>query len=200
MNEIYKITNLITKKSYIGITSQGHIKRFKAHINEAKRNQYDTYLHRSIRLYGEENFKIELLESYEDREEALSAEISLIRELETLQPNGYNQHEGGKGGLLNPSKEVREKLSAAKKGKPAHNKGKPMSEEQKKKLSDIHKGKPKSEKHKLAMSKARKNKSGHLKFEICGNINKYNKGCRCDLCKSAQSKLYHKRKNRISSI
>jgi len=193
MNEIYRITNLITNRSYIGITSQGYIKRFNVHVSEAKRHKYDTYLHRSIRLHGSENFSIEVLETHEDRQEALLAEVRLIKELGTLQPKGYNQHEGGKGGFLNPSKELREKLRNAKLGKPSHNKGKIMSEEQKKKLSDIHKGKSKSESHKKSMRDSRLKRLGKPKYEICGTINRYNFGCRCDLCKEASNEQYIKR-------
>lgn len=166
MNEIYKITNSVTGKSYIGITSQGYLKRFRVHKSEAKRKKYDTYLHRSIRKYGEENFTIEVLENHEDRYIALSAEIRLIRELKTLQPDGYNQHEGGRGGFLNPSQEVREKLSKAKLGNIPHNKGK----------------------GKIFPEKVIKEKVTLLK--TCGSMAMYSKGCRCSLCVSENSRYY----------
>ena len=54
------------------------------------------------------------------------------------------------------SEETKKKISEAMKGKPAHNKGVPMSEEQKKKLSEINKGKHLSEEHRSKISKAHK--------------------------------------------
>lgn len=63
------------------------------------------------------------------------------------------------------SKVAREKISKAHKGKPAHNKGKPMSEEQKRKLSDSKKGKKRkshSEETKKKISEGNKNKKVSL--------------------------------------
>ena len=67
------------------------------------------------------------------------------------------------------SEETKKKISAAKKGKPAWNKGKPspnkgkkLSEEHKKKLSAALKGKPFSEETKRKMSEARKGKHWKL--------------------------------------
>ena len=42
-------------------------------------------------------------------------EIYWIKKLNTKSPNGYNLHDGGRGGCLNPSDELRQKLSDAKK-------------------------------------------------------------------------------------
>lgn len=50
--------------------------------------------------------------------------------------------------------EYRKHMSETHKGKPSHNKGKKMSEEQKKKLSKAHKGKPFSEEHRRKLSEA----------------------------------------------
>ena len=69
-----------------------------------------------------------------------------------------------------PSKENRRKVSEARKGKPAWNKGKPgttnngmhRSEEWKRKVSEALKGKPKSEEHKRKLSEARKGKHWKL--------------------------------------
>ena len=44
--------------------------------------------------------------------------------MNTKSPNGYNLHDGGRGGCLNPSDELRQKLSDAKKGRIPWNKGK----------------------------------------------------------------------------
>lgn len=120
---IYKITNTITRKSYIGQTKNPINKRFCTHISEANRSVYDTYLHRSIRKYGKENFIIELIEKCNE-DNIHDREKYWISELNTKAPNGYNLHDGGNGGCLNPSDELRQKLSAAKRNYVPWNKGK----------------------------------------------------------------------------
>lgn len=120
---IYKITNTVTQKCYIGQTKRTIQRRFTSHISEANRNLYDTYLHRSIRKYGKENFIIELIEEC-NQENISDREIFWIQTLNTKSPNGYNLHDGGYGGCLNPSDELRQKLSNVRKGKTPWNKGK----------------------------------------------------------------------------
>jgi len=75
IGEIYKITNLITNKMYVGQTRShylnkgkyrpfGHIGRFKKHLSEARRINNIcscSYLNSSINKYGAENFKCELI-------------------------------------------------------------------------------------------------------------------------------------------
>ena len=118
-----------------------------------------------------ETLKEEYIKTCYSEEEMCSDEQHYIKVFDTLWPNGYNLTEGGDGVL--PSEEVKKKMSNAKKGKPAHNKGKPMSEEQKKKLSDSlkgrtspmkgrtspNKGKPMSEEQKKKLSNAHKGKT-----------------------------------------
>lgn len=139
---IYKITNTITNKCYIGQTKRTISKRLKTHFQEALANKYDMYLHKSIRKYGIENFVIELIEEC-SVDNIYEREIFWIRELKTVAPNGYNQHEGGRGGCLNPSNELRKKLSDAKKDYIPWNKGKIgvqlMTDETRQKMSSIRK-------------------------------------------------------------
>ena len=118
-----------------------------------------------------ETLKEEYIKTCYSEEEMCSDEQYYIKLFKTLWPNGYNLTKGGDGVL--PSEEVKKKMSNAKKGKPAHNKGKPMSEEQKKKLSDSlkgrtspnkgrtspNKGKPMSEEQKKKLSNAHKGKT-----------------------------------------
>jgi len=60
---IYKITNKITNKSYIGQTIYSVKKRYKGHLSAAFKYNSGFYIHRSMRKYGEDNFKIEIIES-----------------------------------------------------------------------------------------------------------------------------------------
>ena len=79
-----------------------------------------------------DTLKEEYIKTCYSEEEMCSDEQYYIKLFKTLWPNGYNLTEGGDG--LIPCEETRKKLSEVHKGKPAHNKGVPMSEEQKKKM------------------------------------------------------------------
>jgi len=105
--EIYRITNIVTEKSYIGQTRShrlnhgkyrpfGHLGRFKDHIHEAnstKKNQC-RYLNSSILKHGVDNFKCELILTC-DVEDLDSYEIQYISQYNTKFPNGYNLTNGG---------------------------------------------------------------------------------------------------------
>ena len=66
---IYKITNLINNKIYIGQTVQKNPKmRWYAHLAYA-RNGVKAHLYDSIRKYGKENFKWEVLQQANDIDE-----------------------------------------------------------------------------------------------------------------------------------
>ena len=81
-----------------------------------------------------ETLKEEYIKTCYSEEEMCSDEQYYIKLFKTLYPNGYNLTEGGDGVI--PCEETRKKISEANKGKPAPNKGVPMSEEQKKKISE----------------------------------------------------------------
>ena len=118
---IYKITNSITKKSYIGVTRQNPRSRFSAHISTAKRNDPSekSALYGAIRKYGREAFLLEVLAEASSIEEMLMIEKGLIAEHGTYFPNGYNLTSGGDGALnFVASPELRAKRSVAMKGKP----------------------------------------------------------------------------------
>ena len=126
-----------------------------------------------------ETLKEEYIKTCYSEEEMCSDEQYYIKLFKTLYPNGYNLTEGGDG--LIPCEETRKKLSKAHKEKPAYNKGVPMSEEQKKKISKANKGKHHSEEQKKKISEAligEKNPFyGRLHSEESKNkISKANKG------------------------
>ena len=93
---IYKITNLVNGKMYVGQTKGTLAHRWGQHRAEGNsqrdHHQYQT-LYRAMRKYGVENFEIELLQ--ECTEEELNAlEIYWIGRLDTYR-NGYNMTIGG---------------------------------------------------------------------------------------------------------
>lgn len=75
---IYKITNNINNKIYIG-KSKNPYKRFSTHKTLAIKYKglYEcTKLYRSIRKYGKENFSLEILESFQDEKSSYESERS----------------------------------------------------------------------------------------------------------------------------
>jgi hypothetical protein len=97
---IYKITNLLNGKVYIG-QSIDIQKRLKAHFAYAKNKnskEYNTSIHNAIRKYGEENFICEIL--VECKEEDLDdLEQYYINYFNSAnRDKGYNLTTGGLGG------------------------------------------------------------------------------------------------------
>ena len=66
MGLIYKITNLVNNKIYIGKTVKTLEKRKKDHCSNAKTNSSNMYISKAIKKYGEENFIWEILFEEED--------------------------------------------------------------------------------------------------------------------------------------
>lgn len=90
---IYKITNKINNKSYIGLTTKSIEKRFKDHQYIAESgNGY--YIHAAIRKYGIDNFNLELIDTADNIEELKELEISNIEKYDTFN-SGYNLTAGG---------------------------------------------------------------------------------------------------------
>lgn len=99
MGFIYKITNVINGKIYIGKTSKTIEDRFKNHIKQAKRGDDNSYLHSAMKKYGFENFLVEQLDVADSIEELNSKEIYWIDKLDSRNSHiGYNQAAGGDGG------------------------------------------------------------------------------------------------------
>lgn len=93
---IYKITNLVNNKVYIG-QSINIEKRIKEHFWKAtceKDISFNSILHQAIRKYGKENFIWEILEecSVEDIDRL---EQEYIKQYNCISPNGYNILVGG---------------------------------------------------------------------------------------------------------
>ncbi len=92
---IYKITNKINGKSYIGQTIRSIRERWENHKTTAKYLKRDTYLYKAIRKYGLENFTIEEIDGANSLSELNYKEFIAIHKNNTLAPNGYNLKEGG---------------------------------------------------------------------------------------------------------
>ena len=89
---IYKITNQINDKIYVGQTIRPIQQRFTRHINDAVNNVIDTHFARAIRKYGPENFVIELIDVAETQSELNEKEQLWIHKLNaTNSQYGYNE-------------------------------------------------------------------------------------------------------------
>ena len=95
---IYKITNDINNKIYIGKTLHSSIEiRFNEHKSDAKRQRCEKRpLYDAINKYGEEHFFIELIEEV-PFEELSNREIYWIKYYNSYGVNGYNATSGGDG-------------------------------------------------------------------------------------------------------
>jgi group I intron endonuclease len=110
---IYKITNTVNGKFYIGVTTQLISVRFSQHICHATTKSPQGMLPKAIRKYGRDAFVIEQLDQLETGVDGLAAEAEYIA---ILKPQ-YNCTEGGLGqrGMI-VSDETRAKISVLKTG------------------------------------------------------------------------------------
>lgn len=129
---VYRITNLINQKSYVGVT--GNLRRrLQGHMTAARCGRGKA-IHAAIRKYGASSFAVDVLDRCSSREEALAIEQCRISEMGT-QVGGYNLTAGGDG-VRSLVPEVADRLRAS--------------------LSCALRGKPKSVEHRAAMSECRK--------------------------------------------
>lgn len=134
---IYKITNTITSKIYIGQTIKDIPEyRWSTHKSFAKRNVKSKF-YNSIRKYGENNFKFEVIFKAFDIESLNFFESYFIEYFNSIS-NGYNQLSGGNNRLL--TEEIKNKISIAHKqrfenGFIPNNRGKVFNSDVKKKQS-----------------------------------------------------------------
>lgn len=103
MNAIYKITNKINNKVYIGQTTLSIEQRWKYHVQDClsgKVNVEKRPLYEAMLKYGLENFSIELIEEVQDICELDAREIYYIKQYNSYigfeNSNGYNATLGGK--------------------------------------------------------------------------------------------------------
>jgi group I intron endonuclease len=159
---IYKILNIINTKIYIG-SSENIPKRWKRHLKGLKENNhYNNYLQRAFNMYKEENFKFEVIETC-PIENLIEREQCWMDYFQSYNPKyGYNLSPTAGSQLgykFNPedlywkgkhlTEEHKRKVSEG-------NKGKKLSEEHINILIKAHTGKPLSKEHKQKLSEANK--------------------------------------------
>lgn len=100
MGYIYKITNNINNKIYIGQTiKERPTDRFSQHRYLARHSKQEkgiSYLHQAMAKYGVDNFTFEVIENIEN-DKLNEREQYWIAQYNSLVPQGYNLTIGGEG-------------------------------------------------------------------------------------------------------
>lgn len=179
---IYKITNRINGKVYIGQTIQPLTTRWRKHCNSSSCCKY---IHSAIAKYGKENFTVEQIDVACDRDELDSKEIYWINFYDSMNPEkGYNLTSGGEHKEVSDivKKQISKNLKGKKKSLETRIKmskaqlGKNLSETTKEKISNTLKGR-------IVSEETRKKQSQILKGRVfskdhCKRISESKKGIR----------------------
>ncbi|MFW6219641.1 MAG: GIY-YIG nuclease family protein [bacterium] len=194
---IYKITNMINGKIYIGQT----IRSLEKRIYEYKKallynNSFNNeHLKKSFNKYGFDNFKFEIIDTALDIDELNDKEIKYIKEYDsTNRERGYNIHKGGRNSLL--SEETKEKMSQVRKGikqnenwvknrvaekgsDEAKKYGRPKTEEEKRMISEFHKNRERKkwtdeEKKKMSEEKKALGRTKAMEEKLCKAVIRFN--------------------------
>lgn len=144
---IYKITNKINGKMYVG-QSINVDSRKRAHF----RNNHIgcPILYNAMDKYGNDSFEFEIIQEC-DICELDSLEQYYIKELNTLSPNGYNLDTGGSNNKV-LSEDTKQKISLAIQGEKNPMYGKTHSAEIKKVLKEVNQGRRASDETKQLLS------------------------------------------------
>lgn len=95
---VYKYTNKVNGKVYVGITRRTLEGRHKEHVRQAGDG---TYFHNAIAKYGVDSFLLEEIETVDSVERLMERERYWIKQLRSFaysnNSNGYNETRGGEG-------------------------------------------------------------------------------------------------------
>ena len=94
MNQIYKITNNVNSKVYIGLTTQNVNRRWSEHLYRFNLGERDHKLYKAMKKHGIDNFNIEVIENTNDKNLLPELEKEYINKFDSYN-NGYNMTIGG---------------------------------------------------------------------------------------------------------
>lgn len=110
---IYKITNRLNGKVYIGKTEATVESRWEDHVSNVEKG-YSFHLTNAIRKYGVDAFDFTILDVAQSREELNTKEIYFIALYQSNQrERGYNMTPGGDGRVGPHTGEAKEKMRSA---------------------------------------------------------------------------------------
>lgn len=145
---IYKATNLVNGKVYIGQTIRSLRYRKRQHNANHKNPKFTWHFYKSMRKYGKKNFKWSIIDAAKTIEELNKKEEYWIKSYKsTNQKYGYNKTYGGNNKKM--FKSTKDKISKA-------NSGKIRPQSHCDNISKAKKGKPQSIETRLAKSLATK--------------------------------------------
>jgi len=182
INYVYKTTNLINGKFYIGVKTNSR------HFDDGYFGS-GFLLNKAIKKYGYKNFKKEILWHFGTAEECFEKESEIVTEEFVKLDNTYNIALGGRGGNLGSlvnkkksqklkghkvSEETKQKIALSQKGNTSR-RGKKWTEQSKKRLSNACKGRmapnkgvPHSEEAKAKMRKPHKTTGPKIRLSCVG--------------------------------
>ena len=203
---LYKTTNLLNNKFYVGMHSTSNLE--DGYLGSG------TFLRRSIRKYGKDNFKFEILQFFETREILIEQEKDLVNNdfiknqlCMNLRPGGTGVDQFTNLGSLR-SEETKKKMSENNKGdkNPFYNKT--HTDESKKKITESGigrgKGKQRTEETKQKISNTLKGKiilTEERKKEMSNNLRKKILCIHCSrLLDSGNYAQYHGEKCKLNIL
>ena len=145
---IYKVTNNINGKVYIGQTRRKLLDRKRRHLRDAK-NGSNVQFHCALRKYGEDNFSWEVICFAKDKDTLNELENYYISKYDSIN-SGYNMVDGGDNNVMDipyvrdkhkkrmQSEETRRKISETMKRKASL--GELFTDEHRARLSNSMKG------------------------------------------------------------
>lgn len=113
---IYKVTNILDGKIYIGKTIKTLEKRRREHLYELRYPRFNSHFHRALIKYGAAtNFTWEVIDTAEELKELNEKEKYWIQLLKSNDPDvGYNISRGGDGGSV-PGLEKKKRVEGPRK-------------------------------------------------------------------------------------
>lgn len=107
---IYKATNVVNGKFYIGVTKKLLYERARDHLSESKRDNYSCKkFHAALRKYGKDCFHWEVIDTADCFSDAMLKEVAWIANLKPV----YNICRGGRGapGAMTGKKHSKETIN-----------------------------------------------------------------------------------------
>ena len=175
---IYKVTNKVNGKIYIGQTVRTLEQRKWQHLDAAKHG-CKTHFYNAIRKYGEDNFVFEVIDEASSIQELNALERYYIAKFNCIK-EGYNMVDGGNNNVMFLDKvkqkhlesmrsaETRAKISKSMK---EYRKEHPWTEEQKRKFAKSKYGNKNFAGHKLTREHIEALNKSHYKKVYCINKN-----------------------------